>query len=116
MAHLPVTNKHLMLYVARVCACVAVASLDLIASYLVCLWRWHSQPVLLCDVCVSGAGRSWVRKADAAKQMRKELLQMEEEVRQGVRLWDNERWGVGCIVGLVLCGVVWWQAGGCLGC
>lgn len=32
-------------------------------------------------VCVSGAGRSWGRKADAVKQLRKELLQMEEEVR-----------------------------------
>jgi hypothetical protein len=74
-------HKLLMLYVAGVCACVAVALLDLIASYLVCLWDWHSLPVLLCASCVVGAGRNWARKADAAKQMRKELLQMEEEVR-----------------------------------
>jgi hypothetical protein len=31
-------------------------------------------------VC-AGSGRNWGRKADAAKQLRKELLQMEEEVR-----------------------------------
>jgi hypothetical protein len=37
--------------------------------------------VCLCT-CPSGAGRSWGRKADAVKQLRKELLQMEEEVRE----------------------------------
>jgi hypothetical protein len=30
-----------------------------------------------------GSGRNWGHKADAAKQLRKELLQMEEEVRAG---------------------------------
>lgn len=44
----------------------------------------------------AGAGRSWGRKADAVKQLRKELLQMEEEVpwKEVVDRWKavRQRW------------------------
>lgn len=42
--------------------------------------------LLVSLVAISGSARNWGRKGDAMKQLRRELLQMEEEVRGGARL------------------------------
>jgi hypothetical protein len=46
--------------------------------------RSSTAPCMCCCLPV-GAPRNWGRKPDAAKQLRRELLQMEEEVRGGGR-------------------------------